>query len=268
MKSFKIYSLFLVLGVIALTSCEKVITPDLSDIDRRLVIEAPLTESADQSIRLSQSGDFYANSIDNVSNATLTVTEVGGASFPFTFNATTERYEAAGFTPQVGSTYSFTSELDGVTYEAQAQMPAVVPIDTALVIIDGGGFFEGNFAYFTFTDPGSENNYYRAKVWTSVSGTPSTGDFNLFDDDAGFLIDGDETELVLFVDDDLEAGDEVFIVLQSIDEGSYDYLTNLSESLVNNNTSAAPFNPKGNITNDALGYFGCISADTVVVTIP
>ena len=67
---------------------------------------------------------------------------------------------------------------------------------------------------------------------------------------------------------DLTSGDTLLLQLSAINEAVYDYFIQVDDMRSNGFSAAAPYNPKGNFTNEALGYFGVCYTHKKEVVVP
>jgi hypothetical protein len=78
---------------------------------------------------------------------------------------------------------------------------------------------------------------------------------------------GEETELRVVRN--AASGSTYRIELESLDDKTYSYYRNLEELLFTNPIfGSTPANPKNNLTNGALGYFGTYAVSSRTITIP
>ena len=65
---------------------------------------------------------------------------------------------------------------------------------------------------------------------------------------------------------DIQSGDSITVVLQTIDEPVYTFFSTLRSNT--NGSNAAPANPISNITNNALGYFSACGLRSKSIVVP
>lgn len=249
------YCLILSLVLLVGTSCEKVIQVKLNSADKKLVIDAQLTDVPGTCmVTLSRTKEFSAsNALEGVSGAEVEIVGTGGERFTLTeVENGVYRNDAAKGAP--GNTYELRIKVDGKAYTAQSTMPQYITFDS--LYAEKQGFFGDDmiFANVAFQDPEGQRNYYRFVQHINDYKIPG---FFLMDDD---LSDGKfiRSTLFYFLDDDKEpvkSGDVFTVEMQVIDEAVYKYWFSLQQSSTGNSSSAAPANPVSNIVGDALGYF-------------
>ena len=248
--------LTLLATVVTFSSCEKVIDVKLDTADKKIVIDAVLTDQAGGcKVRISQTKNFKDdNSFIGVPGASVSITDASGTVV--NLNETSAGvYEAPAFSGQSGSTYKLKVDVNGQTYNASSTMPQKVQLDS--IYISKIDFFgeEETFANVMFNDPGGVKNYYRFVQY--VNGNRTKGIFVMDDD----LSDGKlfNSTLYFFSEDDdvklINPGDEVTVEMQCIDAATYKYWFSMDQSATGSNQSASPANPVSNIDNGALGYF-------------
>ena len=265
----KIFSITAVLtGLLALTSCEKVIDVKLGDADKKIVIDAALTDHAgDCVVKISQTKNFDDNnSFAGLSGAVVSIKDQAGNVTPLT-EETPGIYKHATLLGAPGNSYELTVQVNGQTYKATSVMPQAVLLDSLYTKTQKFFDEDETYANVVFTDPAGTKNYYR--VLQYINGSKTKTNF-LLDDD---LSDGKlfNSTLYFFVDDDkdkIKPGDEVRVQLQCVDAAVYIYWYSLDQSASGSSQSAAPSNPVSNISGGALGYFSAQVVSSLSVTAP
>lgn len=249
------------------TSCQKVINVDLNEADKKLVIDAVLTDEAGGCVvKLSTTKDFYDNnSFVGTSGAQVRISS--GGQLLSTLKETAQGiYTDSSLKGSYGKEYELSVVFDGKTYNAKSTMPYIVPFDSAYV--ETQSFFGENFTFATviLQDPAGVQNNYRCVQYVNGKRTP--GSFILDDD----YSDGKRFESTLYFDQDgadsIKSGDEVRIDLSCIDRSAYQYWFSFEQSASGGMGSAAPANPVTNIQGGALGYFSAQNTQTKVVKAP
>lgn len=241
---------------VTFSSCEKVIDVKLDETDKKIVIDAILTDqSGGCEVRISQTKNFKDdNSFAGISGAAVSITDASGTVTNLS-ETTTGVYTAPALSGQSGSTYKLKVDVNGKTYNATSTMPQKVQLDS--IYISKIDFFgeEETFANVMFNDPVGVKNYYRFVQY--VNGVRTKGIFVMDDD----LSDGKlfNSTLYFFSEDEdiklINPGDEVTVEMQGIDAATYKYWFSMDRSATGSNQSATPSNPVSNIDNGALGYF-------------
>lgn len=239
-----------------IASCEEVIQLDLPTESPRLVVEASLkmtpNESITQEIKLSLSGPFYQEENLIVSEATLELIDLSNnIVHEFEYDYTHQIYSLQ-YTPNFDIEYKIRIIYEDEVYESTVeQLMYSAPIDTIV---------QGNNTLFG----GDEK-----EVVISFSDNEERDDYYLFDlGENLYLATKDEfyqgnVFTFSYFYDELIAGDEINIKIMGIDERHFNFMTILIEQT---EEGGRPFNTtpstiRGNITNITnpdhypLGYF-------------
>ncbi len=165
------------------------------------------------------------------------------------------------FRPIANGNYSLKVNVDGKEFLSTTQRNPYVEVDS-IGIMQEEVFNENYFVItFKFDDPKDVSNYYKYSF--SVNGGPFKF-ASVFSDkfNNGLFVTHEITER----DDDskFKVGDSIEIIRECINKDVYDFWNELQSI---NPGSAAPGNPKSNISNGALGYFSVSSAKLYKVVI-
>ncbi|MEI9809918.1 MAG: DUF4249 domain-containing protein [Bacteroidota bacterium] len=261
--------LFIFLSLV-LTSCEKVITLDLNEAEKKYVIEAVITDQPSTAkVLLTQTKNFDEDNIfPGVTGATVTISESGGAT-----TALVESSPGVYINPLLtgisGRTYDLSVNINGQVFTSSCIMPQKVNLDT---------IFASNEFLFTDTrkivnveykDPAGRGNNYRFVQY--VNNYKQEEIFVQNDD----YTDGRNvnTKLFFFAEDDdtvstINSLDKVRIEMLCIDQPVYKYWFSLARSSVGGNQQATPSNPVSNIKGGALGYFSAHTLQTKEIVVP
>lgn len=247
-----------VASVVCFTSCQKVIDVKLDEADKKIVIDAVLTDKEGGCVvRLSKTKNFDDNNdFVGLSGALVTIKDETGNITTLT-ETTPGVYTDNQLKGTSGKTYQLLVNAEGKTYSASSTMPENVHLDS--LYLKTQKFFdeEETFSNVVFMDPAGVKNFYLFKQF--VNGKRTDGTF-IMDDD---LSDGKKfnSTLYLFTDeeDKIKSGDIVEVEMQCIDKAVYKYWYSYDQG-ASGGGSATPANPVSNISGDALGYF---SAQTV-----
>lgn len=254
-------------GAITFSSCQKVIDVKLNEADKKLVVDAVLTDNEGGCIvKLSKTKAFNDNNnFVGLSGATVTMADEAGNVTPLT-ETDPGVYTHATLKGINGKSYKLQINAEGKSYTASSTMPQQVTFDSAY--LETQKFFdeEQTFANVVFKDPGGVKNYYLFKQF--VNGKRTDGNF-IMDDD---LSDGKtfRSTLYLFTDDDekIKPGDVIKIEMQCIEKAVYKYWFSYDQSASGSGGSATPANPVSNISGDALGYFSAQTVQTKSLIAP
>lgn len=267
MKQLKAIVAALVLAI-GFSSCQKVIDVKLDEADKKVVIDAVITDQAGGCIvKVSQTKKFNeSNDFNGLSGAQVSIKAPDGSITPLS-ETSTGIYKHASLSGQPGKQYELTVTVNGQTFIGTSVMPEAVVLDS--IYIKTQKFFDEDetFSNVMFVDPEGERNYYRLLQF--VNGEKSKGSF-IIDDD---LSDGKlfNTTLYFLPDDDedkIKPGDMVSIEMQCVDASVYKYWFSLEQSSTGSSQSAAPSNPVSNISGGALGYFSAQVVSSMSVQAP
>lgn len=248
-----------------LFSCEEIIEIDLNESNPQWVIEARIDDQTNEAlVDISKTASYFeAGEFEVGTGANVSIKSSTGETYELT-EYVAGKYRAPNINLKLQAQYELKVELEGKTYEAISILQAPLQIDSLLTEFRGGGIGpgEGYYVRLAFQDPPGVRNYLRFEIWVNGELRPDIG---LYDDN---LTDGNEIAFPLFIEP-FELGDTVEIKAHSLDFDIYRYWTGLSSILGGDpggGDSAAPANPPGNISNDALGYFE-VSSVTEVSTV-
>lgn len=245
-----------------LSSCEKEIDIDLNEADQKVVIVGTVTNLEEPAqVRITKSVPFdQPNIFPAVTNGQVQITRINGSEISVFSLVEVEPgvYRTQEPIGQQGATFRLSIIAEGETYEAESVMPDVVEIvDFYFEEFLPGSLNPG----VDFVDVGGRRDFYKANLFINNELKP-----DIFITDDTFT-DG-QVNAALFGGPDLEfnAGDSVLIQIDHIDENNYNYWISLSQNV--NESTAAPANPKSNISNNALGYFSAFSRTSVSGVVP
>lgn len=244
---------------LSFASCEEVIGLNVSDIEPRLVIEGIISSSSSTSkVNISFTQDAYSNAqARTVAGARVIVSDDAG-------NSEVLKQSAPGvYLPSTivgipGRRYSLEVMLDGQEYSATSTMPPAMSLDSVKNVSSTSWFIfnTSRLRYYLTNKPGVEeyclikayNPGSSSYVWTIYSDKYSDGQ-----------------QVVLQSPDFTPTNNTFFVEVISVDKPTYEYFYSVREILDNGNLSLPDllgmddFNPKSNLTNNALGYFSAQS---------
>jgi hypothetical protein len=152
-----------------------------------------------------------------------------------------------------GEIFNLMVEVDGKFYEATSQTPVAVSLDSIIQANFPGGPFsdEGDILLSAvWIDPVNVQNFYRIRTY--IDGVFQSDIYTVLND----VLAGDGEEITASIAKGFNENTTVEVELLSTDEAYYDYFFQLSSLSGSGAGSTTPYNPKGNFSNDALGYFG------------
>ncbi len=265
-----IYSIVILSGAIfSFQSCEKVIEVPLDESEQQVVVEGVGRNFEGESyVLLSKTGSVYQNSgFERLSGANVTVTDQDANVIVFTEDPIEAgRYMSpAAFIIQPNSTYDLNVTYEDRVMTSSSTTKSTPAIDTLTYIPQFGGFGPGAtdttfLVFYSFTDNGDEENFYRARVW--VNGERDDNFYITTDE----LFNGANNTMPFFATT-VESGDTCYVELLSMDEANYTYLFSLQSNANSGPFAAVPSNPVSNVEN-AIGYFGGFMIDTMTIVIP
>ena len=279
--------------ILFLISCEKDIDIKLDPSQTRLVVDATIENNQPPIVFLSQSLDFFGKidpvilSASLVRNAKVSITD-GSSIVELTEDSVVRGntkiffYTTTGtnqfFRGKLGTKYDLKIEALGPTYNASTTIPLItrkvdslwwekVPLaddsNDARVMLTGTdkpGF--GDFIRY-FTKRGQEpflagfNSVFDDQI---IDGTTYTVQV-----DRGFDKNSEFSDSLSY----FKRGDTVTLKLCNIDKATYDFWRTYEFSFQSiGNPFSSPTRILGNISNDALGYFGGYGAQYHTIVIP
>jgi len=260
----------LILFAFLLASCEKAIVIDLNSKEPQIVIEGNISnQPGPYKVILTQTANYNeSNNFPAVSGAMVTISDDSGIS-ELLAETSSGTYTTSAIQGTPGRSYTLKVTANGVVYLATSIMPAPVSIDALSVVTENNPKGKNDKTiYVGFTDPAGIANYYRfIKI---INGIAQSSIF--VEDD--LLQDGNTINHPLLShgqdETSIKTGDNVTIVLQTIDKKVFDYFRTLlqlsSGGLISQSTS--PANPLTNISNSTLGYYNACSVTSKTIIIP
>jgi hypothetical protein len=254
-------------------SCEEVIELNLDNDTGKIVIDAKLVApDGECTVIISKSIDYYE---------TINKEYINTASVKLVNTKTNQSYNidlksdgtyTANIDIEYETTYQLEVSIDNTKYTASSYLHSPAKIraikfeeDTDIdedEKIDDRPIYK---ALCLFDDIKSVNNYYRCIL--HKNGERASSLFYLVDDNRDatneFKVslgsDGGESDLQI---NQLHIDDDVKIELLTLDKSTYEYYEMLNLLKTEGGEEPdAPGNPKGNFTNNALGYFGAFHTD-------
>lgn len=257
------YITFLFLGLLVFSSCEDVIELDLESVESQIVIEATIDAGQQIAIvNISKTNDFYDNSSpEQVSNALITLQ--GESGDVYTLQETSPgTYTAIDVLALPSEAYNLFIEVDGNAYQATSITPVAVDLETIIQSDFPGGPLsdEGDILLSAvWNDPANIDNFYRIRTY--IDGVFQSDNYTVVND----VFAGDGEEITASIAKGFNENTTVEVELLSTDEAYYDYFFQLSSLSSNGGGSTTPYNPQGNFSNAALGYFGIFYSSSMEI---
>ena len=243
--------LIYVLLFLCLVSCEKEIDIDYHEADSRYVVEGRINATSTE-IRVSRTNAMDNNSTgSDVNNATVVITGDDGtrATIPFAKNG----YYRSKFKGVAGTEYQLEVDVDGYHFTSTSTMQRTPRMNEFRLVWKKMLNQRYLFGDLRLQDISNETNWYFMHIYRNGIGyrwavmkddkNPNKELQQLFT----FFRDGDKGGDVLL------DGEELKIVIRSIDQRAYDYLYSMQQM------SSTGTNPIENFTGGCLGYFSAYS---------
>ncbi|MCK9408510.1 MAG: DUF4249 domain-containing protein [Bacteriovoracaceae bacterium] len=259
----------LITGLFALiaAACEDVIQVDLMSSEQRIVLEAMLdAETGLFGMHISKTASYYeTNDFEAVPGAIVTLTTSTGNTYQC-IDSGNGGYAAQNIVVNPGDTVNITIKTsENKLFHARTTVPVKATLTGLETEKQNGPFGNRGEAYQLYAlweDSAGVKNYYRLKL--TVNDTSRTNQYFLLDDKIG---DGETMRRQIFREP-FQPGDVVTVELLSIDESYYEYFLQIADIQGSGFSAATPYNPMGNIDNDALGYFGIVYRSSKRIVIP
>lgn len=253
-----------IFSALLFTGCEKVIKVNLNETEPRVVIDGWIYDRpGPYAVNISRTTSYFnPEASPRVTDAIVLITDNFGQAD--TLEQTSPgRYETGHLQGIAGRTYTLTVRTGDETYTAQTYLAPVVPIDSLSFIPSEEGPFgtEGKYLItFYANEPQAEKNWYRFDIYKHIDHLNQDSMMNekpsewMITDDTA--IKGEIKDLPFFYE--FDAGDSASVYMTSLDQAAFDYLVNLQVQLTSDGGmfSPPPANPRSNISNKGLGYFG------------
>jgi hypothetical protein len=277
----KFHSILASLLLITLFSCEETITLDLDQTKPAIVIEGLVTNRpGKQYIKISRTAEFYKEgATEKITTATVMVADDKGKAILFLHNPANESgqdgyyFPSETFIGEIGRTYTLSVTVDGKSYEAQDELLPVTTIDSLSSRInkkqqDNPKAPNQIYELLGYMkEPQETKDYYLFKYYRNdtINIFNKSSDIYFSDDvGVGENIDGIASPVYF------EAGDNARFELYSLSRNAFYFYSDLSNLLNNDGgmISPPPTNPRSNLSNGALGFFGtsAVSSATRIIT--
>jgi hypothetical protein len=256
--------------VIALTaSCRKVISLNLHNAAKKLVVEGDITNQAGGcQVLLSQTADFGAdNNFPPVSGASVIISDNAGNRTTLS-ESSPGTYVAPSLVAQTGVTYHLLIVSNGDTISSVSTLPVQVNFDNLYISEDQLFGTTYKVANVVYDDPADPGHYYQFVQW--VNGVKVKQIYTADNQ----LTAGRPQDVKLYQDpntkdkDKIKSGDTVKVEMQCLDEGAHAYWFSAEQSATGDNQNAVPSNPVTNLQGNALGYFSAHTSQIRTVQAP
>jgi hypothetical protein len=252
---------------IFLLSCEEVIELDLSDIENQIVIEGTVSNmSSGSEVRVSFATSAFKKSQPRpTSGAVVTLSDDVGNS-EILRESQSGIYVSSRITGVPHRTYTLRVELDRRVYSGVSTMPLPMTFDSIHCTAPyGNPQFPNPLAlkYYITNTPGVDE-YCLIKAYhpndTNVFWTVYSDEYS------------DGKQVALKGPTFYSASTNIMVDLISIDKATYEYFYSLRQLIGDDDVevpdllSINEYNPKSNLTNNALGYFSAQARRSYVLT--
>ncbi len=264
--SFVHLLLFSLLSLSLLSSCTEVIDIPLEDADRKVVVQASLYNVPGFSqVVLMQSGSFYEpGDYPLLSDAAVTISDEEGNS-QLLEETQAGVYSLPSLIGKEGMKYQLDIEYNGENFQSGSLMKSAVQIDSvSFEMGEEAPFREAGYVmqvHFTSKNPSDTYLKFRLLVNDTLINRLYLYDGSLPRGGAGQYS---------FLTASFQKGDRIQIITESLDKEAFSYFDQLSELTGDafGPPSAAPANPKSNLSGGALGYFAAVAASLKEVVVP
>jgi len=265
-----IYILIVVLAFVS--SCTEPYDVTLDSTHIRLVVQGSISDirKAHQ-VSLTKSADYFSNRpADRVTGATVTISD--GENI-FNLNEISDGlYETDTMAGVFGKTYTLTISTEGEVYTSSCYLNYCAPIDSIhFGYYDFGENSKDTTVYILLNalEPATPDNYYLWNVYKNGILESDTLHEVIFSDD--IFVNGNYMyDVMVQWLESAKAGDTVTLEMQAITEEYFDYINQVLAVTVWNSGpfGGPPANPKGNISNGAMGFFLAYSVETITAIVP
>lgn len=269
---FRKVLLFAVAALLFMTSCEEVINIDFEELNQQIVIDGQITGNPELNrIDISFSQSIYQpTAVSKVRGALVEISDGDGEPALIKENGT-GIYDASGINGVPGHTYKLRVEYQGKEYTAISTMPDPITVDS----VKFTHVYKGSFPFF--------QNYYKLRC--VISNRPGVEEYCMIKASGGANNYKVPTEIYhdkysdgrqVVIDNfkgSFNANENITVEFYSMDEKAYEYYRMMKEiagsdgielpEIFNMNS----YNPKSNLSNNALGFFGAFSYQKFKVTV-
>lgn len=255
----------LIIALLVFVSCQKVIDVEVEDADENIVIDASYNAITEKvKVKISRSAALFSNTgFEIIQDATIELETPDGNVIELV-HLGQGIYEYENLTPTYSATYKMTAIVDGQTFQADAFLPNVIPLDSLTQQFQEASLFgpEGNIIFMNLSDPGG-SNFYRAVRIVNGDTLTARGEQFIFDNS---FSEGN-VQTVPFFSSRYEIDDTITVQLRSYSETAFLYFADLLALAGDGGQSAAPANPRTNWNNGALGVFNAYGYDEKTIII-
>jgi hypothetical protein len=237
---------------ILFSGCEKVVEIDLNSAEKKIVIEAIITDKSPVNVKISETTDYFNPETSlMVRNANVTISDSKGNIYVLTEDEM-GFYTNTGVIGETGAEYTLSVEFNGQNYKSISYLNPSPVLDTLIIEKSSTGGEEENY-HINFYFQNNENKELLTKI-------------DIIQNDVyfGFFVSEWQSRPIFLP---FKENDQLLIKLYSLDHSSYDYFKSLWDMTGALSISKVPSNPVNNWDNGALGYFAAMGESEVFLVI-
>ncbi|WP_439184970.1 DUF4249 domain-containing protein [Carboxylicivirga taeanensis] len=249
----------LIISSTLLYSCEEVIEIDLNDSSPQLAIDASILQNQPATVTISYTSSYFSDEKPVYeTNAIVTISDQLG-NIETLQQLDNGVYAGQRLTGRVGVEYELSVSVGDDTYIGRSKLMTpteIIRLDYSK--FDRFGSSHGSDEYtldIVLKNNPQEDNYFLIKYYLNDKDKEET--YSVWSHE--FFSKDDTIQFspmhFLFTKDDV-----VTVRAYSIDEGTYDYYSQLDE-IIDYQGATTPFNPSSNMGTEVLGYFRAWSYD-------
>lgn len=258
----KFQILILSILLLLVSSCKKVISPDLKNAKPVLVIDGKISDQSENHfVRISKTIPFdQKNTFNGFKEAKVTLSNANTALVTF-IEISDGVYRSPRFKGVPGTTYKLEVLAEGKVYSASSTMPyPVIPDSVSFKKLT---FLRNSTIYpsIYYKDPPKIQNQYRYLLQVNNKAVADIVTEDRFND--GNAV----SDIIIYDGSGIKTGDRVDIEMQSIDRNVFKYYFAISQIGGNGGPPIAPANPESNFNNGALGIFNASTKSSISITL-
>ena len=268
--------MILAAAVVMLASCKEKFDLPIEKQDRKIVVDATLTnEKKAHTVKVYHSTDYYRSEpMEPVTGAQVTLSD-GSSTVTLTEEEPGIYRTAPDYEGVSGRMYTLTIAYEGKTYTASSYMYSALPMDSiafekAYQPIDPGVILDPEKSYYNVRiwcqEPGNERNFYTGDVMKNgVMLTDTISKKEVMDD---CIVNGSYLDGYRVTQIEAVPGDNVTFILSSICEQYFRFMYSVLQSQAGGSPFAGPpANLPSNFEGGALGFFNVCAVSKLSGTV-
>lgn len=261
-----------------LTSCEKVLQVSITEEKPVLVVEGWLTNKREAHlVRLYYTSPVMDNTSPVVATNALVILKDNAGNTEKLKEVSGGNYEIRTIRGREGRTYTLSVAFEGSSYEAVSTMPRLSMAADTLefkykkkqLLYPADGFYP----FINGQERGGLGDYTWYKLFRNGKFLNKSSEINLFSDK---YVDGNRIgNYELEIDSPFVSGDHIRVEAWSLNEATYNMMTDIREQLNNKGLFASPLpNARSNIrkldpdSEDVTGFFGTSMVQSIERIVP